>query len=229
MRNRGLTALLFVIICALPLAAEPTYVIDSPTTGMLDYGSYNLNFRLFSEGGILTRLNFGVFKMENLGSGWEASRVIGSMGAAVSPPALYIKLRPFTGTQSLPSLAIGYDGQGYLYDRDNNEFSQKEKGIFIVLGREVFMPGFILNVGGNIADFKNNTVCGFANCSFTIEDTLTILAEYDNINVMPENRLNLGLRFFVTEDLGIELCGRDIGAAGRSAERIIMVNYLGRF
>ena len=221
--------MLFVIICALPLAAEPTYVIDSPTTGMLDYGSYNLNFRLFSEGGILTRLNFGVFKMVNLGFGWEVSRVIGNMDAAVSPPALYIKLRPFTGTQSLPSLAIGYDGQGYLYDRDNNEFSQKEKGIFIVLGREVFMPGFILNVGGNIADFKNNTVCGFANCSFTIEDTLTILAEYDNINVMPENRLNLGLRFFVTEDLGIELCGRDIGAAGRSAERIIMVNYLGRF
>jgi hypothetical protein len=40
--------LLAVLVIGSPLfAAEPTYVVDTPTTGMLDYGAYNLNFRLF--------------------------------------------------------------------------------------------------------------------------------------------------------------------------------------
>ncbi|MHB9154198.1 MAG: hypothetical protein ACYC5N_00730 [Endomicrobiales bacterium] len=210
-------------------AAEQTYVIDTPTTGMLDYGVYDLNFRLFSDGGILTRLNFGVFKIVNLGFGWEVNRVIGSENIVVGPPALYLKIRPYAGGMTLPALAFGYDGQGYFYDKDKNEFRDREKGIFAVFGREILFPGLEINAGANINDFKTNTVYGFVSIHFNLEDKFILMGEYDRINYLPDARLNLGARFSVAEDLSIDLAGRDIGAAGRSAERILRVVYIGKF
>jgi hypothetical protein len=232
--NKGIRACaLFIVGCFLmavpPLSAETAYIIDTPNMGMLDYGSYNLNFRLFNNGGILSRLNFGVFKIVNLGVGWELSSVIGDRDISVSPPSLYLKIRPFTGGTILPAFAFGYDGQGYFYDKDNSEYLLKEKGVFVVFGRELFFPGFELNIGGNMNDFKTNTVYGFANFSVNVEDKFYLLGEYDNINYFPESILNLGVRFAVTEYLTIDLAGRDVGAAGRSAERIVRVNYQGRF
>jgi hypothetical protein len=211
------------------LQAESTYVIDTPTIGMLDYGAYDLNFRLFKNGGILSRLDFGVFKIVNLGVGWEVSNVIGDQNVAMSPPALYLKIRPYAGDFILPSVAFGYDGQGYYYDKDNNRFLQREKGIFVVFGREFLIPGLELNLGANISDFKTNTVYGFGNLMFNVEDKFMLLAEYDNVNFLPDSRLNLGVRCSITDDLSIDLAGRDIGAAGRDAERIIRINYIGKF
>ncbi|HBU70068.1 MAG TPA: hypothetical protein DEE98_06740 [Elusimicrobia bacterium] len=237
MLKRNLKLFFFLIVTVLaasPLrsetASETSFVIDTPATGMSDYGGYNLNFRLFSEGGVLTRLNFGVFNKVNLGFGWEVSRVIGtSQDIIVGAPGLYLKIRPFEGDMVLPAFAFGYDGQGYFYNRDKNEFAQKEKGIFVVFGREAFSPGLVFNVGGNMNDFKTNNVYGFINASYNIEDKVILLCEYDNIHLVYENRLNMGMRFFITPDLSIDLAGRDLGAAGRDAERVLQINYVGRF
>lgn len=227
--KQGLNTAFFLLLPISLSLADPTYVIDTPTTGMLDYGGYDLNFRLFNEGGILTRLNFGVFEVVNLGISWELGRIIGGQNINVSPPALYLKIRPFSGGIVLPAVVFGYDGQGYLYDKERNEYAQKEKGIFVAFGREIMTPGFIVNAGANIFDFKTNIVYGFVNFSFNIEDKFAILAEYDNLNYLPLSRLDMGFRFNVTEDLSIDLAAKDIGAAGRSAERIIRINYLGKF
>lgn len=224
-----LMACIGCLLTAPSLRAESTYVIDTPNTGLLDYGAYDLSFRLFKEGGLLTRLDFGVFKVVNLGVGWELSHAIGDQNITVSPPALYLKIRPFAGDAVLPAIAFGYDGQGYFYDKDNNQFLQKEKGMFVVIGREIIVPGLDLNLGANMADFKNNTVYGFANLTYNLEDKFMLLTEYDNVNYLPNSRLNLGVRFAITDDLSIDLAGRDIGAAGRNAERVVRINYLGKF
>ncbi len=228
-RTRALAAAALLLFCVPLSRAEQTYVIDTPTTGMLDYGAYNLNFRLFSDGGILTRLSFGVFKIVNLGFGWEVSKVMGSRNVTVGPPSLSVKIRAYEGGMVLPAISFGYDGQGYFYDKDKNEFIQKEKGIFVVFGREIVMPGLELNAGANMADFRKNAVYGFLSTSFNLEDKMFLLAEYDNVNYLPQSRLSIGARFFINDDLSVDLAGRDIGAAGRSAERIIRVNYIGRF
>lgn len=222
--------LLAVLAIGSPLfAAEPTYVIDTPTTGMLDYGAYNLNFRLFSDGGILTRLDFGVFKVVNLGFGWEVSKVIGADNVVVGPPTLSLRIRPFSGDMTLPAVVIGYDGQGSFYDRDNSEFLQKERGIFLAFGREIIFPGLNVTAGVNMNDFKKSDVFGFLNVDAEVNDKFAFLAEYDSINYLPDSRLSLGVRFFVTRDLNVDLAARDIGAAGRTAERIIRVAYVGKF
>jgi len=227
-----LTALLILVMPALAFpesGSEATYVIDTPTVGMLDYGGYDLNFRLFSEGGILTRLDFGVFKIVNLGFGWELTNAIGNQDITVAPPALFLKVKPFSGGMVLPAIAFGYDGQGYFYDKTLSSFTQKERGIFVVFGREFFFPGLEMNFGANMNDFRTNTVFGFANMNFNIEDKLYFLGEYDNVNYLPDSRINLGMRFFITNDLSLDLAGRDLGAAGRKSERIMRIAYRSKF
>lgn len=224
-----ITAFIFVSTAAADSGSEQTYVIDTPTVGMLDYGGYDLNFRLFSDGGLLTRLNFGVFKVVNLGFGWELTKVIGTQDVTVGPPALYLKIKPYAGGMIMPAFAFGYDGQGYFYDKDENAFIQKEKGIFLVFGREFFFPGLEMNFGANMNDFKSGKVFGFLNMNFNIEGKLYFLAEYDNINYLPESRLNAGIRFFVTDYLNIDIAGRDIGASDRKTERILRIGYVSKF
>lgn len=222
----------FILISTITvfLFADATYVIDTPTTGMLDYGGYNLNFRLFSDGGVLTRLDFGVFRMVNLGFGWEMSQVIGTQDVSVAPPGLCLKIRPFEGGMVLPEFVIGFDGQGYFYDRDISEFTHKERGIFMALGREMLFPGFKATLGCNISDFKTNKIMGFSNVFINLEEKFVLLIELDNIHYAPENRVSFGFRFSITEDLTVDLAGRDVGApADRDTERIVRVNYLGRF
>ncbi len=238
--RRGLNSLLRAL-CAATLAAgvlafaprsifaESSFLVDSPATGILNYSTYNLSFRSFSGGGVLSRLNFGVFKTVNVGFSWEVSNVVGSENITVGPPALYLKIKPYAGGMTLPALAFGYDGQGYFYSKDKTEFLQKERGLFVVIGRETLIPGLVMNLGGNISDFRTNVVSGFANASFNFEDKVFVLAEYDNIHNGQDNRFNAGLRFFVLDELSIDLSGRDIGAAGRSAERVIQINYTGKF
>lgn len=240
--------IVLLLAAAVFLAAAPLYsaetnrtarVIDTPTTGMIDYGSFSLDFRLFSEGGVLTRLEFGVFKIVNLGLGWEVSKVIGAENAVVGPPSLYFKLLAFEGGMVLPAFAIGYDGQGNFFDKAANEFSQKEKGIFLVFGREILTPGLEFNIGCNMNDFKKNSVFGFTSLSYVVEDKVAFLAEWDRVNYIPDSFVNVGMRMFVTEGLSIDVAGRDIGSyeertvnnitVYRKPERIVKISYSDRF
>ena len=228
--HAGLLAVLFLVLSPVKsLLAESTYVIDTPTKGMLGYGNYDIDFRFFSGGGILSRMTFGVFKIVDLGVGWETDSIIGTQTATAAPPSLFLKIKPFSGGMVLPGFAIGYDGQGYYYNKDVNAFAEREKGIFIVFGREILTPGLNFNAGLNMNDFKENKLCGFTNFEYDIEEKFKLLCEYDNINYFPEARLNAGVRISITEDIFVDAAGRDILSNGRTAERIIRIAYLGRF
>jgi hypothetical protein len=222
-----------VLLCAVNLYAKSTELIeciDSPTAGIYDYGAYDINFRLFSGGSMLSRMNFGVFKIVNLGFGWELQQLTGNQNITVAPPTLNLKLRPYPGGIILPALAIGYDGQGYYFNADSNEFGQKARGVYVVLTRELLIPGFELSTGANMNDFKSDVVYGFANLNINLENVFVIMAEYDNIHYGPENRLNGGFRFALTDDLSIDLAGRDLTGTGPLAkERLIRIYYTGRF
>ena len=210
--------------------SEALDVIDTPTPGLLDYGAYNVNFRLATDGVVLTRINWGVFKPVNIGFSWEIGKIIGSSdNITAAKPGMFMKLNIYSGGMVMPAMAFGYDGQGYFYDKSSEEFLQKEKGIFFVMGREVVTRGLNFNIGVNMWDFSDNKVYGFIASTFEFEEKFVILAEYDNLyHHIDNNRLNFGFRFFVTDDLNVDLSGRDLGAS-RLAERIIRVNYVGRF
>ena len=84
----------FIIVCLLiasvcfftkgAYASNVTYLVDTPTYSILDYGSYDVLFRVFSGGGVLAKLNFGVFQILNLGVSWELGSLIGCYDVVVT-------------------------------------------------------------------------------------------------------------------------------------------------
>src|SRR5687768_1531346 len=91
-------------------------LIDIPTAETVDHFGYNIAFRFYSGGGLLTKTAFGVFPRLNVGFGLDAENFVGAGTVDVNPPTLNLKVRFYDGKRQLPALAIGYDGQGYFYD-----------------------------------------------------------------------------------------------------------------
>jgi hypothetical protein len=228
--------LMFFMFVTLSFAAK-TYVIDTPTYGLLTYGSYDFGFRCFSNGNVISNIDFGVFKPLNIGVYWEIDKLIGKDNIKVAIPTLNIKLRIYEGDMIFPGIAIGYNGQGYLIGTGlKSGYVQKAKGLYVVLGRELFFDGFILNVGANINDFSIVKVYGFVNTMVTLfKDFLYFMTEYDNINYLPDARLNCGLKLSLSEYLDVDCIVRDCfgksnaTGTGVSNERILKLSYSGKF
>ncbi|OGR87084.1 MAG: hypothetical protein A3A86_05445 [Elusimicrobia bacterium RIFCSPLOWO2_01_FULL_60_11] len=203
-------------------------LVDVPTSNVLDYGGFRLNFRLYSEGGVQNHISFGVFRRLNIGASWDIERLLGSEEARTVAPALFVKFRVYDGSVVLPSLALGYDGQGRFYDRDKDEYRERERGLHAVFSKELHFPGLLGHAGANIAKFKDGEVFGFVGFSYVIENKVALLTEYDNIRKGPENRWNAGVRFFPVPSLAIDFAFRRI-ASRYDKERIIRINWVGTF
>ena len=215
--------------------ASEMYVIDSPTTNILNYGSYDISFRAFSEGGVHARLDFGVFKFLNLGISWELGRFLGNEDIKPAVPSISVKCKFYDGDMTWPGVAVGYDGQGYFYDGDyDGDYHQRGKGLYIVAGREFFFEGLILDFGLNMNNFSKPNVCAFINALVPLyQDNLFFLTEYDNINYFPEARWNTGIRFALTRVLDIDFVIRDCFGKNTKDkvpnERVFKVSYTGKF
>ncbi len=233
----------FIIVCLLVLtvcffskgtyASTVTYLVDTPTYSVLDYGCYDVLFRVFSGGGVLAKLNFGVFQILNLGVSWELGSLIGCYDVTVAVPALQVKVNIYSGNENIPGFAAGYDGQGFFYDKDEEEFIQKGKGIYLVAGKELFLPTLNINAGINMNDFKNPGILGFVGASYEIlEERLAAMIEFDNIGGGRDGRLNVGFRVWITEDFDIDFILRNCTTTDQErfgCERVLKISYQGRF
>ena len=219
--------------CTDLFAANITELIDTPTHSILDYGSYEIQFRIFSHGGVTPRLSFGIFKVLNIGVSWEFSNIIGVGNTVVAIPALQLKLNVYEGDANLPGVSVGYDGQGFFYNDSDSEFLQKGKGAYAVVGKELFLPGLNFNAGINVNDFKDVCLIGFLGSSYSIVDeTLLAMLEYDNIGKGAYSRLNVGFKLWATDNFGIDLILRNILTGDEEkfgCERVLRLSYQGRF
>ena len=206
-------------------------VVDVPTAEILSAGTYATTFRFYSDGGLVSRLNLGPLKRVNLGIYFDAQKAIGGGEPHFIRPSLFFKLRMFDGTDVLPALALGYDNQGYLYQRSTKEFFQPEKGVYLVGSHEILVPNLEIHLGVNVNDLdKQAKVYGFAGSTYKFTKSFSLLAEYDNLRSGPENRFNMGGRYYVTPSFNIDFGARNIGRkSDRGAERIVRINYVGNF
>ena len=129
MKKRKLLIALLGAVCALNSIAfaakdkaenivlPDTELIDIPTAGILDYYGFQVKTRAYSNGGVLTALNFGVLERLNLGAAMAVDKFIGSDSPIkMRRPEIQVKFRFFDGGYYIPAAALGYDGQGYYYD-----------------------------------------------------------------------------------------------------------------
>ncbi|MDR2251582.1 MAG: hypothetical protein LBD98_01915 [Endomicrobium sp.] len=235
MLKKILGAFVAVLGCVSFLYANKTYVIDTPTTGILSYGSYSADFWCFSYGNVISEINFGVFKPLDLGVSWELDKFIGDENIKAVVPALHVKLRLYGGSMTLPGFAFGYDGQGIFINGDyNGGYMQRCKGMYFVTGREFFIEGLMFNLGINMNDFSKPKIYWFSNATVPLyKEFVSFMLEYDNVNYFPDARLNCGLKFSVTEYLDIDCILRDCwgkkDVGGVPNERTLKISYLGKF
>ncbi|MBI4248883.1 MAG: hypothetical protein HY611_05220 [Elusimicrobia bacterium] len=211
-------------------------IIDVPTAGVLDYGSFGIRTRFFSGGGVLNWLSFGVFQRLSIGASFHVDRFIGDDSPVdLARPELQLKFRFFDGDRLLPALAAGFDGQGYFYNRSTRRFSEKGKGLYLAASQEILTPGLMTHYGLNISDFDSDDVYGFLGLSYNIQDKASLLAEFDNLRRSDQNRLNAGVRIYATPFLSLDLGVREIGKSEflsgqhRKSERIVQFRYVGNF
>ncbi len=207
-------------------------LIDTPTTRVLGYGSYRINFRFFRDGGVLNHLSFGVFNRFNLGVSWDVEKLIGVEDPGTNVPVLNIKVRAYDGGPVLPSVAIGYDGQGRFFNKTTDQYREREKGLFLVLGKEP-LHNLETRVGMSVAKFNSGEgsegkISGFIGASYSMEDKFYLMMEYDNLRSAPSNRWNVGFRILPLPSFGVDFAVRNLMNSSER-ERIVRLNYVGNF
>ncbi|MDE2039695.1 MAG: hypothetical protein KGO96_05565 [Elusimicrobia bacterium] len=219
------------------LLAPDTDVIDAPTTAVLDYGGYSSRSRFFAHGGLLEYVDFGVFQGLNIGASLTMDGLIGNdRTVRLRAPDVQVKYRFFDGQDWLPSLAAGFDGQGYDYSNLDHRYNNRQRGFFVVASEELGVPGLMIHPSINISDFDTNAFFGALPLSFDIADKVELLAEWDNINNFGDSRFNAGIRGFLSPHFAVDFAVRAIGQGGRFSngdlrgpERVVQLRYSANF
>jgi len=251
MKRIKLLAALLGAICALNLTAfaakdqakdkgenvvlPDTELIDMPTAGILDYYGFQVKTRAFSNGGVVGGLNFGVLERLNLGTAFMVDRLIGSASPIkMHKPEIQVKFRFFDGGYYIPAAALGYDGQGYYYDRDSKKYLEKGRGLYLVGSKEVGIPNFVLHGGFNVPDFDATLLFGFLGANYTLEDKVAFIMEFDSLfhKEADRARFNIGTRVYITPYFQLDMGIRELNAHGdlaldwpRKKERIVQLRY----
>ena len=214
-----------------------TDVIDAPTTAVLDNYGYSARSRFYSRGGLLQYLSFGVYPGINLGASAAIDGLIGDeRHVRMRAPNAQVKYRFYEGDNDFPSVAVGFDGQGYTYNSGIRRFNQRQRGFFVVASKELGLPGVQLHPSFNVSDFDSNSIFGSLPLSINIRDKASVLIEWDNIANWSDSRFNLGVRTYMTPNFHVDFAIRAIGAGGfysdggsRGPERIVQLKYSNSF
>jgi hypothetical protein len=164
-------------------------------------------------------------------------RLIGADDATrLRAPNVQAKYRFYDGQGWIPAGAVGFDGQGCLYDRTARRYNHRHRGFFLVATQELFIPGLQAHPSINISDFDSNSIYGAIPLSFNIEDRASLMAEWDNISDWSHSRVNAGLRVYITPGFHVDFGLRGIGQGGRfddgtpkGPERVAQIRYSGNF
>jgi len=219
------------------LLLPDTTLIDIPTASALDLGGFQSRTRFFSSGGFLETLGFGVYPRVNLGVSFNVDRLVGNDSPVqIRRPELNMKIRFFDGDRLIPAFAMGFNGQGYFYNKPSKTYNQKQRGLYFVGSQEIGLPGLQAHAGMNIWDFDSNGVGGFLASSLNIRDRVKLMVEWDNLNSIFDSRFNSGLRVYMTPNFNFDFAVRGIGQGGRhpdgqprDPERVMQFKYIGHF
>ena len=211
-----------------------TELIDAPTAGILDQYGFMIKTRFYSGGGVMGLLNFGVQERLNLGASMAVDRLLGDYSSVkMRRPEIRVKFRFYDGGYYIPAFAVGYEGQGYHYDQASKKYMEKGKGLYLAGSKEIGIPNLMAHGGFNISDFDKNYILGFIGASYTMEDKVSFLVEYDNLfHSTDPSRLNVGARVYITPYFQLDLAVRELGKNSlysngdtRKPERIVQMRY----
>lgn len=218
-----------------PISVQTT-LIDVPTAHALDRYQASFLTRAYDHGTVMETIDFGVYPRINIGASLAINELLGSSHSVrVLTPDFQVKWKIYDGNLYLPAIAIGYDGRRYGYGYDKNrvytrskKYLDDRKGGYLVLSREIIVPGLHVSAGTNLSDFDLDKFAGFAGAFYTLMDQVSLMMEWDNIHNVRDSRWNAGARFYLHPSLALDAAVRRIGR-GSESERILQIRYVTNF
>ena len=214
-------------------------LIFIPKACGLNYGEYNINFRIYDEGGMLTRAVFGVIQGLQVGFSWDIAYLIGTETAMGQDPELYLKLDLFRGSRLIPAMSFGYDAQGYQWNRKTEKYDSPPLGLFFAMSKELILKNFYLTGGAgydteddNPDSSSTDKVNGFAGFNFK-PSKFSLYGEAMNIGRGSDgSRMNAGAAYEIAEGLQFMLSFENISKSGeinKEQQRTFSILYRGAF
>jgi len=203
---------------------EPRYIVDMPTAGMLEQGTFALDIEFYEEGGVLAGISAGVFNRLSIGVSYGGSKLTGGdMPEMNDVPGVNLKVRLLEESIVLPAIAIGFDSQGRNgYLKSLNRYHFKSPGLYAAASKNYGILGFLSIHGGvnySLERFDGDSdINFFAGIEKTIGPVISLVIEYnfatnDNSgNALGQGKgyLNGVLSWSVTGGLTLGVCFKDV-------------------
>ncbi len=226
---------------------EPRFLIDIPTAGVLEPGSFSADMDLFQAGGMMIRINAGIIPNLSFGISYGANHVVGSEKIAPNPiPGINIRLRVLDETEFFPAVLIGFDSQGKeSYIKETKRYTIKSPGFFVVASKNYDLLGY-LSVHGGVnysleSQDKSNAPNLYAGVEKTVGSNVSLLLEYNMAlndargDAVGRGRgyLNSGIRWSVGKGFTLGFDTKDFFKNRRDrfsvANRTVFLEYIAFF
>jgi len=222
--------------------------IDYPTAGMLPRGAFDIDMRTFPVGGVLAALRIGLSDEFMVGIGYGASRILSDVDPDWNPRLEFnikLRLHEETAGDNFPAISVGYNSLGYgNYDSENSRYMVKSTGFYVAFSKNFGLydnaTGIHWGVNYSLENKVDNDPNVFLGFNTDVGPNMVFLAEYDlalndnkryDVYGLGRGFLNMGLAWYITDDLSLELDLRNLlrnrsNAAAIDREiRLVYVEY----
>jgi hypothetical protein len=224
---------------------QPQYLIDLPTAGALERGSYAINLRLFGNGGLLADVAVGVTPRFMFGLSFGGENIVGEGEVNWNPePGIQARFRVIDESYVTPAITLGFDSQGFGAHVDTlDRFLNKSRGLFAVASKNYdFLHNLGLHGGINYSlenDDNDKDLNFFIGADLSFNRELRVMLEYDfarndnendQIFGAGEGYLNAGARWSVSENFYLQGMVKNLFKNGpNGVTREIKIGYFEYF
>ncbi|MFQ5709273.1 MAG: hypothetical protein ACE5HO_17590 [bacterium] len=227
-------------------AVDKRTLIDVPTAATLDRGSFDINLRMFANGGLLGAVAVGITPRFMFGLSYGGENVIGAGDVNWNPaPGIQARVRLLDESFATPAVTIGFDSQGYgAYDDALNRYRIKSKGFFVALSKNYpFLFNLGLHGGLNLSlenDDNDKDLNLFLGADLSFSREFRFMLEYDLARNDDSTQafgsgdgyLNAGVQWIFSDRLFLEFYLKNILENGQrlsDVSRVFKIGYLEYF
>jgi len=224
-------ALLFFSFKALA-SSTITELVNIPTAHTLVKGFFDLNCKMYNEGGVFVKIDLGITNRLTIGTSLDVEKVIGDQKMESDlPPFISAKYHLLDGTKYIPAIvAIGYNSLGYPRYEGKIKFSSQElKGPYLSFTKPILPLGLNghahAGVNFDTHGFKDSSI--YLGLNLFINPELLLVLEANSIRFNhqeEEKNVHGGIRFAVNQQFEIELDFKNLSHG--SVTRQVKIRYL---
>ncbi len=193
---------------------------NMPIAGLLERGAFEIDLRMYPDGGLFSFVTIGLFQSMNVGLSYGADNVVGRGKVDWNPNVeAAVKLRIISETVNLPAVAVGYATQGYgpwLGEDDQQRYMVKSPGLYAVASKNwrfLFELGTHFGINKSLEKDDDSDLNFFGGIDVSLSPELYLLIEYDTaLNDNDDEALgygngylNFGVKWAATPRLRLEL------------------------